>query len=720
MKHKENFLIFIPVIITPGLMRFFFQLNTYYRLLLLAIGTCALFFILYLSLYFYTLKQEKSVYNSAYKEYQNEINSIFELNSKTPMATVLDISFWDELVDFIKYDDKEWYKDYVDAEFTNYEADYIGVYNLKHELLGKSLSSKLKTENFIPKEVDPLLHEKKSLRFYLQIPEGIVEVFAATIHPSDDPKKIKHQPSGYFYMARLLDSSFIHKTAELTSSQIKLVPTDYIDLNTEEHIAVMLDLKNWAGTSVAKLNFERPFNLSFNSTKKILFIIIVATLVNFFICLYYYRRWIYKPVNLITNILENGDEQFITQLKSLAGEFSHIGQLFEENNHQKKQLEIAKEKAEESDRLKSSFLANLSHEIRTPMNAIMGFSDLLENENLTEKEKSDYLKVIRNSGKNLVSIIEDLIEMSKIDANQINPNYNSIDLDKCISELYETIKITIPEEKKIKLSVQKSSEDLKRNILSDETKLKQILINLVTNAIKYTQNGMVLIGYQVNEIRGTIDIWVQDTGAGIEGKNLNIIFDRFRRGDDNLTTTLSGLGLGLSIIKAYIELLGGTIQVQSELGVGSTFSFSIPLKYDKEPKTLATEKKLPKQQHIGKETILIAEDDDINFLLMNKLLSLKNYNVLRAKNGKEAVEICRTHQQIDLVFMDIKMPIMGGFEALKLIRQFNTTLPIIANTAYSSNEDKKEIMEAGFNGYLTKPIQKEKLFELFDHFFEME
>ncbi|MBB2145513.1 response regulator [Pedobacter sp. LMG 31464] len=693
-------------------MRILSNLNTYYRLLLLIISTTALFFLLYLFLYFYTKKQEREVYKSAYKEYHNEANSIFELNSKPHISAIIDVTFWDELVEFTAKKDQKWYKQYIEKEFPTYDVDYIGVFGLNHELLAKTTSSELKSIDFIPKQIMPALHKSRLVRFYLKLPEGVVEVFGATIHPSNDPKKNKTEPSGYFFMARLLNHNFIQHLEKISSSTIKITDKNYLSPADGNAIEVDLNLKDWKNEVVANLSFERPFNLNFYNTKKILFIIIIATVLNFLIYFYYYRRWVYKPIKLITNILEKEDENSMSSLKKAHGEFKHIGNLFEENTKQKKQLEIAKEKAEESDMLKSSFLANLSHEIRTPMNAIMGFSELLGDSNLNQKDRDDYLKIIRHSGKNLISIIEDLIEMSKIDSKQITPNYSSLDLDKCILELHHAIKVTIPEEKEIQFSIHENTEPLKRKILTDEIKLTQILTNLITNAIKFTKKGYVSVGYKVNEEAKSLEIWVEDSGLGIDENNIKIIFDRFRRIEDEFSIELTGLGLGLSITKAYVELLGGHIAVKSLPGIGSTFTITLPLKYDDttfEIDAIATNKKLSGGEN---KTILIAEDDNINFLLLERILQLKNYKILRAVNGNEAVEICKNNTAIDLVFMDIKMPVMNGFEAFELIRQFNQNLPIIANTAYSSFEDKDKIINAGFTNYISKPLNKNEVFYL--------
>ncbi|MEJ5994216.1 response regulator [Pedobacter sp. Du54] len=698
-------------------MRILSSLNTYYRLLVLIIGTSALFFILYGSLYFYTLKQEKAVYKSTLMEYENEINSIFQLNAKSHNSSNYYVSFWTELVEFTKTKDQSWYKEFIESEFESYQVDFLGVYDLNNQLISKTATPKVNSGNFIPKEAFQSLYKEKIMKFYLKVPEGIAEVYGATIHPTDDPKRNKYPPAGYFIMMRLVDKDFIKNLEEISSSTITIVQKDPVQNEDRNLISVNLNLNNWKNENIADLQFTRSFTLNFSNTKKILNIIVIATLLNLLIYLYYYKKWVYWPIKLITNILERKDEKSISSLKKSRDEFGHIGNLFEENNNQRKQLVIAKEKAEESDKLKSSFLANLSHEIRTPMNAIMGFSDLLRDGTLNEAEKANYLKIIRNSGSNLIGIIEDLIEMSKIDSLQIVPNYKSINLDKCISELYSSIKITIPEEKEVSFTIQKNQKTLEKNILTDEIKFKQILTNLITNAIKFTNKGYVTVGYTVDEIQESVKIWVEDTGLGIDEDNQKIIFDRFRRIEDDFTIAISGLGLGLSITKAYVELLGGTVSVTSTPGKGSIFSFTIPLKYEEPTEENIKLKQAQKGIGKGNETILIAEDDDINFLLLERILQLKNYSIIRATNGKEAVEICEANPEIDLVFMDIKMPVMNGFDAFDSIRKSNLNMPIIANTAYSSSEDKEQIKKAGFTDYISKPLNKAQIHQLLDGIF---
>ena len=698
-------------------MRNFRALNTYYKLLVLIISTSVFLFLLYVALYIYTSKQEHQLFKTTQKQYYNEVSSIIHLNSKTPISTIIDITFWDELELFTKTKDKGWYGNYIASQFETYEVDYLGVYNVDGQFIIKTSGNKIKSNLFIPEQAMKQLYQKKLIQFYIKIPEGIVEVFGATIHPGNDPKKNKSKPSGYFFMVKLMDKEYCKTLNNFSSSTVNVMELNAAPKIDDDVLQANVKLKDYTGAEVGVLQFNRPFNLHFKNTKEILIILMLAAFINILVYLYFSKKWVYKPLRFITNFLETGNANSISSLKGEPGEFGYIGNLFEENNHQRRQLEISKEKAEESDRLKSSFLANLSHEIRTPMNAIVGFSDLLNDPTLSEEIRTEYLTIIQNCGINLVSIIEDLIEMSKIDSKQIAPNIVSIDLSRCIKELYETIKVTIPPEKELELYFVENNDVIHKNILTDVIKLKQVIVNLISNAIKYTEKGTVTFGYQINELNNTIVFSVTDTGLGIDKENLKVIFDRFRRIEDEFSFEISGLGLGLAISKAYVEMLGGTISVSSELKVGSVFTFTIPLLYD----TLAPVENLVREVKVfekpNHETILVAEDDNINFLLIKRILELKKYKVLRATNGQEAVDLCRSNSEIHLVFMDIKMPVLNGFEAFKKIHAFNPTLPVIAQTAYASTEDHAKIIQAGFTAYVSKPLDKEKVFELVDSIF---
>jgi signal transduction histidine kinase/CheY-like chemotaxis protein len=693
--------------------------KTFPKILWLIISSSIFFIILYFALFYYTKKAEKQVYSNSIEQFDNEVSKLLEVNAKPILVAINNDTNWDEFVNFINERNVKWYEESIGNELNIYEADYLGVYDANKNFIIRTPTPKIKSVDFIPKEEMELLNKVGINKFYMKIPEGIIEVTGAAIHPSDDPLKKKSPTSGYFFVVRLLDKKFIKNLEKLTSSTIELIVNEAY-LNEEKNkIKSISPLKDYKNQLVGELSFKRNFAVYFENTTNLLYVIIVAFFVNLLVNLIYTRRLVYYPLDLIRRVLETGSKKAIRELKKTTGEFSYIGNLFEENSNQKIELIKAKIKAEESDRLKSSFLANLSHEIRTPMNAINGFTELIINTDINETEKLEYLNVIEKSGKNLVSIIDDLIEMSKIDSNQIVPNYAVVNLESCVNELYETVKITI-KNKAIDFKLIKSSTPPEFNIITDDIKLKQVIINLLTNAIKFTDEGEVTFGYEIDKKRELINFTVRDTGLGIDEDNHKNIFDRFKRVDSDVSIKVGGLGLGLAISKAYIELLGGSINLESKVGAGSTFYFSIPLKYAKVEHIVVKPINNLDVIKSEEEMILIAEDDNINFLLFQKMMQNKNFKIVRAINGQEAVDICINNPNIDLVLMDIKMPLMNGFEALELIRPIRPMLPIIAQTAYSSSDDKIKIEEAGFTDYITKPLNRERLFELVDKYLHKE
>jgi signal transduction histidine kinase/CheY-like chemotaxis protein len=687
--------------------------NIYSKLLYFITISSTFFLLLFLSLYLYNNRQEKQTYQNSQKQFNAEVESVLKLNSDGPTALLTDLTFWEGLGEFTVSKNEAWFKKNIADNFKHYNFQLIQVYGLNFQPIVKNEFSKIKSEVLFPKEALLQLDKNGFATFYTKTPEGILEVFGTTIQ---DTHNSTNDHFGYFFVGRLLNKNYIGSLEKNANATIEIVNPSAIPVKDRNKMVYSYDIKNWNNQTVSKLIFTRTLNLEYNNTQNILFIIVVSFIlfVSFFV--YYCRLWFFAPLNTVTEILETGNKKAIDILKKAPGEFAHIGNLFEENRNQKLELVKAKLKAEESDRLKSSFLSNLSHEIRTPMNAIVGFTDLLMNTKVKKEEQKEYLNVIDKSGKNLISIIDDLIEMSKIDSHQITPNLSPINIESCINELYETIKVTIKKSKKIDFFIIENKSSANFNISTDEVKLKQIIVNLVTNAIKFTEEGYVSFGHEIDEQNQLIKFTVKDTGFGIDENSHNHIFDRFRRVGGDKSIKAGGLGLGLAISKAYVEMLGGTITLESKLGKGSVFSFTIPLIYDKvEMITVQPIKNKPtniKGEEIG--TILIAEDDNINFLLFQKIMKNENYKIIRAENGQEAVNICLNNPDIDLVLMDIKMPIMDGFEALEKIQPIRPSLPIIAQTAFSSSEDRDRIFRAGFSDYITKPINREKLFELID------
>ena len=666
--------------------------------------------VLVASLYYYMKVQEKEIYDSSNKIYKNEINSLVKLNSENYTSLAVEITYWDEFVDFVKTKDIKWFNSSVANVLDTYKVEYVCVYDTKGNFITKVSSPKIKTVKFIPQEAIDKLLKKKVDKFYLKIPEGVVEICAATIHPSDDPYKNKTKPSGCFFMARLLDNEYFANFEKISTSNIDFFKHPEVK---SKAVYLVMPLKDYNNKVIKHLIYKRAFNIDFWITKYILIVITIALILSWVIYYYYANKWSKLPLSFIKKILKTGDASSIQSLKNIKGEFRYIGKLFEENQAKTKELEIAKNKAEESDNLKSAFLMNLSHEIRTPMNAVLGFSDLLSNSQLSDKERNEYIKVIQQSGKNLLEIIDDLVEMSKIDSQLIKPNLQPFDLDEFIQQIFLSYEKLYSNEK-VAFKLVKPEQQIKKQIISDKVKLGEVVTNLLNNSYKFTEEGFVILDYEVDEKSNKINFSVKDSGIGIPKAFQENIFKRFSKINAKGISANEGLGLGLAISKAYVDMLGGKINFTSQEGVGSTFFVSIPLNYANENETkkeIVPEIKVT--TNLGKEeVILVAEDDNINFLLIENILKSYNFKIIRAKDGVEAVEFCKTNKEIDLVLMDIKMPNLDGYEAFTEIRKINPTIPIIAQTSYSFEEELDKIKKLGFNNFISKPIQKQKLLEL--------
>lgn len=377
-----------------------------------------------------------------------------------------------------------------------------------------------------------------------------------------------------------------------------------------------------------------------------------------------------KPLTLV------GSSQVITTRKKMEME-----------------LTTARDRAEESNRLKSAFLANMSHEIRTPLNAIVGFSGILASTD-EEEEKQEYVSIIENNNTLLLQLISDILDLSKIEAGTLEFQYSNIDLNKMLNELTSSLQLKIKSEK-----VQLTCHLAEKNcfIHTEKNRLSQLLINLISNAIKFTTEGYIRFGY---ELRGKeIYFYVSDTGCGIPKDKQKSIFGRFVK----LNSFEQGTGLGLSICQTLVEHMGGTIGVDSEEGKGSTFWFTLPYKA-----AIAVEESIKKEEiqpisiEKNKFTILIAEDNESNYKLFASILK-GEYQLIHAWDGQEAVEMFKQYNP-QIILMDINMPVMDGYEATKEIRKYSAKVPIIAITAFAYASDEQRVMESGFDGYMPKPI----------------
>jgi PAS domain S-box-containing protein len=445
------------------------------------------------------------------------------------------------------------------------------------------------------------------------------------------------------------------------------------------------------------------------------------------------EKWVYlegsvmefqgKPAGLISVIdithLKNTEKELREknqELQTAEEELRAANNALKETNakleEQTEELKNAKEKAEESDRLKSAFLANMSHEIRTPINGIVGFTQLLREEEYSDEEKKEFYEIIDNNSKQLLQIINDIIDISMIEANQLSIKKETFSLNKLMDELNETIQHELEKVNKnnITLELYKSMNDENDFIETDKTRLRQVISNLLNNAVKYTKKGTIKFGYHLLD-KTKLQVFVEDTGIGIAREKQAIIFDQFRRSNELKSDESGGTGLGLSISKKLIELLNGTIDVESTPEKGSNFTFTLPIK--RKPCQVNSKEANTKNKYNWTDKyLLVVEDDHTCQQYIKEILKPTGINITICEKGMDGLKQIRETNHFSIVLMDIKLPDMNGLQVTREIRKINKDIPIVATTAYAMHEDKTEAIEAGCNDYIAKPVDHKELLEL--------
>ena len=447
----------------------------------------------------------------------------------------------------------------------------------------------------------------------------------------------------------------------------------------------------------------------------------------------YYDVWVFSPNNncfatIFNDITQQKQNQeSLTrqneEYQSLNEEYISLNEeLLERNNRLERfnrELEKAKLKAEESDRLKTAFLCNMSHEIRTPMNAILGFTDFIVKPDLPEVKRARFSKLIKSRTFDLLRIIEDILDISKIEIGQMNIVESEINIKgllKDLMEYYVSRKESQKSDANIELTLNVSPKLTNSMILADEQRLKQILMNLLDNSLKFTQKGTIDLSCEVDNTNMLL-FTISDTGIGIPADKQGVIFDRFRQAEDLYSTRhFGGTGLGLSIAKGLANLMGGNIWLESEIDVGTTFYVSIPYKTVNLP---GQEQVIPQNQAKvwwDNKTILVVEDDETSAELLNEFIEVTRAKIINAYTGTEAMEIFQKNANLNLVLLDIRLPDANGLDIARQMKAMHPEIPIIAQTAYASESDYKDCIIAGCNSYISKPIQEDKLLELISEF----
>ena len=378
--------------------------------------------------------------------------------------------------------------------------------------------------------------------------------------------------------------------------------------------------------------------------------------------------------------------------------------------------------AETSNRLKSSFLANISHEIRTPLNSVVGFSNLLLANDLTREAKEEYIEHINHNSEKLLQIIGDIIDLSRLESSQIEITYEEASVNSIVNEIIEEARQVIKRnDKPIILNVKNQFEENADLIFTDRIWLKRVLSHLMDNAVKFTLDGSIEFSYfREND---NLVFKIKDTGIGIKKENLGHIFEEFRQEINGHHRPFEGLGIGLTLAKEVVERMGGKIHVESEKGIGSEFSFSIPYRPAGTTKTklqAISKDRLVNQLNWSSKKCLIVDDNKDVLIYLSRILADTGIFIITANSGFEAVDLIKNTGDINAVLLDMQMPGMNGIEATKEIRKLKKDLPIIAQTAFIFEDDKDIILEAGCDACLIKPIRKEHLLTVMSSFIKSE
>ena len=402
-----------------------------------------------------------------------------------------------------------------------------------------------------------------------------------------------------------------------------------------------------------------------------------------------------------------GDGTVIRNAKGNPIRMIGINKDITESKQAEEQLMLAKERAEESDRLKTAFLNNISHEIRTPLNGILGFASYIIQPNINQKEKEQYMSALTHSSYRLINTVTDFMDMSLIVSGNMHAKMQPVEIYSLMQILQQRF-MGFAMEKKLELIIQPGNVPLGFMLDTDEELMMKLLSHLLSNAVKFTATGSITIGGELKQ--NALELFVKDTGIGVSGDFQERVFDVFMQENVSDTRSYEGSGLGLSIAKGIAELLGGNIQMESIKDVGTTVSVSFPVEVKEAGALNDASSGINQSEKVS--FLLIAEDDDASYFYVENVMKKYSDHIIRAVNGKEAVDLCLKNPEIDMVLMDIKMPGMDGYEATRKIRQFNKNLIIIAQTAYGLAGDQNKAIEAGCNDYISKPINKDELVAL--------
>lgn len=572
-RFKNNFLIAI----------FFMARNRIQKVVILFLMLVLLIFLgVTITAYLINAKKRQIFIQSNIDQIKRSVNLAYSYESNRVNQVLFSYSFWDEMVDFVEKGERvDWAKANVDPIISTFQVDALWIFDTSQKIKyckAQENQVGLNSFRFESSAFDSILRNK-FVRYYVEVSDGIVEVFGTTIHPSMDPQR-KTKPRGFLFVGRYCSNKYVNDLSAITLTKMSIV-SDTLQGSEEKgkyRVIFNIPLKTLEDRPLKYLHVEKSSDYFEEFEKLSLRLVVlyyISAIVIFITLTFVFSKWINKPLLIVENVLEKNDAEKAAKLNQYGHEFAKIGQLISSYISQKRVLEELKDKAEESDRLKTAFMSNMSHEIRTPLNGILGFSELLCKANPSEETAENYRKIIQKCSNSLMRLIGDILDYSKIEAGQLiinNEKFSTETLFAEISNHYESKRESLSR-KGIDLIFSDLGETT--SVSTDKLRLKQILFNLIGNAIKFTEKGTIEVTCTKEESR--LIFQVRDTGIGISEELQHIIFERFWQAAQPKSKLYGGMGLGLALSKGLVTLLGGQIRVESQVGVGSTFFVEIPV-----------------------------------------------------------------------------------------------------------------------------------------------
>ena len=685
--------------------------------------------------YHYIRLHENRLFNESKRiSLENVVENVLYFKSESFIKPTNDNSAWDEMMKFVNKPNKLWAAENINTIRITFGFGFIDVFDSQLNLVYdvEDVTFHRTRENIVPvSSLKTAFKEKPFCHFFVRDEEGVIEVFGASIVPAADIDR-KSKPAGYLVTGNRWGKEYIDVIQKATGASIKIVDKDTLteNKNSDGNFIIKRSLRNINGENIADIIFVFKNELSENNARSLMiFVFILFVTISAFIVIFLFvKKWVTDPIRHIASSLQTESSERLFKVDSKAEEFYNIAQMIKQFYIQKSELinEIdrriqaedellgAKVAAENANRSKSEFLANMSHEIRTPMNAILGFSEILLDRFSEHPQYLDYLSSINSSGKNLLRIINDILDLAKIEAGRLEIQFESINLADIVKDIKQVFSLKVMEKGlDFNLNIDPA---LPVRVRLDETRIRQVLFNLIGNAIKFTEKGEISVIVKPMNPSADFDstdiyIEVKDSGIGIAPEQADKIFQPFVQQEGQSTRKFGGTGLGLSISKRLVEMMNGEILLESKLNEGA--AFTVHLK-DVIIENLTDEERpiefseMAVADFKGKK-ILLAEDVETNQKVI--LAYLENYNlrIFVADNGKDAVAKANLYRP-DLILMDIQMPQLNGYEATEIIRAMPelSNIPIVALSASVMQSEEVKLNKV-FDDLLRKPVSKKML-----------